>query len=67
LSKSLKKFRGVCPKERKPIYFIHLSSKGHTQVKEIIKSHIKELFYGSEFLCVINLQGIEIGEKHYRK
>uniref|UniRef100_A0A0D9WZ63 AAA+ ATPase domain-containing protein n=1 Tax=Leersia perrieri TaxID=77586 RepID=A0A0D9WZ63_9ORYZ len=31
--------------------------------KKTIKSHIKELFHGSEFLRVINIQGIEIGEK----
>ncbi|KAG8099910.1 hypothetical protein GUJ93_ZPchr0013g34523 [Zizania palustris] len=28
-----------------------------------IKSHIKELLHGSEFLRVINMQGIEIGKK----
>ncbi|KAL5197230.1 hypothetical protein ABZP36_000742 [Zizania latifolia] len=32
-----------------------------------IKSHIKELLHGSEFLRVINLQGIEIGKKLSRE
>lgn len=31
--------------------------------KKNIKSHIKELLHGSEFLRVINIQGIEIGDR----
>ncbi|KAL6643446.1 hypothetical protein ACP70R_018212 [Stipagrostis hirtigluma subsp. patula] len=39
------------------------SPKQRAISKKDIRSHIKELFHGSEFLRVINLQGIEIGEK----
>ncbi|KAL5196517.1 hypothetical protein ABZP36_000029 [Zizania latifolia] len=42
-----------CPPRQRPAY----------ERNRNIKSHIKELLHGSEFLCVINLQGIEIGKK----
>ncbi|CAD6268733.1 unnamed protein product [Miscanthus lutarioriparius] len=44
-------------------YMFHLSQRrAISKMKKDIRSHIKELFHGSEFLRVINLQGIEIGE-----
>jgi Leucine-rich repeat (LRR) protein len=44
-------------------YMFRLSQqRAISKMKRDIRSHIKDLFHGSEFLRVINLQGIEIGE-----
>ncbi|KAL6854372.1 hypothetical protein ACP4OV_019275 [Aristida adscensionis] len=50
-------------KRKKKNIFHHLPQQRATYKKKNIRSHLKELFHGSEFLRVINLQGIEIGEK----
>ncbi|XP_062203562.1 putative disease resistance RPP13-like protein 2 [Phragmites australis] len=50
--------------KRKRAYILYSPQQREiSKKKKNIKSHIKELFHGSEFLRVINLQGIEIGEK----
>nr|XP_034584831.1 putative disease resistance RPP13-like protein 2 isoform X2 [Setaria viridis] len=52
--------------KRSPTYHVfHLSQRRvvSSMRKKDIRSHIKELFHGSEYLRVINLQGIDIGEK----
>ncbi|OEL30424.1 putative disease resistance RPP13-like protein 2 [Dichanthelium oligosanthes] len=49
--------------KRSRAYMFYLShGRAISKKKKDIRSHIKELFHGSEFLRVINLQGIEIGE-----
>ena len=48
--------------KRRPLMFYLSHGKAISKKKKDIRSHIKELFHGSEFLRVINLQGIEIGE-----
>ncbi|CAL4893050.1 unnamed protein product [Urochloa decumbens] len=49
--------------KRSHAYMFYLShGKPISKKKKDIRSHIKELLHGSEFLRVINLQGIEIGE-----
>ncbi|CAN6358011.1 unnamed protein product [Urochloa humidicola] len=49
--------------KRSHAHMFYLShGRSISKKKKDIRSHIKELLHGSEFLRVINLQGIEIGE-----
>jgi hypothetical protein len=54
--------QGRRSKRRRAYNFYLSQQRAISNMKKDIRSHIKELLHGSEFLRVINLQGIEIGE-----